>query len=127
MSNKMGKLLNYCKNIDIHRQIGKPFGHPHFLWNTQPFHHDVNYDSLLFDSVIDDASFAKDTINTLDVVDDQASPNDFVDEDNGDPPPLTRLGFSVSSSTMSVTPSGGLSPSILWRDGKMDPTKLESF
>ncbi|MED6121262.1 hypothetical protein PIB30_028364 [Stylosanthes scabra] len=56
--------------------------HRRFLRRIRPFQHFVNYDSLLSDSVVDDASSSEDTIDALDIVDEQPPVDDSSDDDD---------------------------------------------
>ncbi|KAL1362303.1 hypothetical protein HN51_010569 [Arachis hypogaea] len=72
--------------------------HRRFLRRIHPFHHLVNYDTILSDSVVDAASSSEDAIDALDIVDEQSTLGDTSDDDDtadaGEEPSLIQLNVS---------------------------------
>ncbi|KAK7258093.1 hypothetical protein RIF29_32542 [Crotalaria pallida] len=66
------------------------FHHHHLHRNTRPTHY-FNYDSLLSDSANDDATGGEDTIDALDIVDEQQPPQ----EDEEDDEPFDQIKVSA--------------------------------
>ncbi|TKY67778.1 hypothetical protein E2542_SST10674 [Spatholobus suberectus] len=64
--------------------------------HSPPSPHDVNYDSLLSDSGNDDAIAGEDTIDALDVVEDQPQDTAYVDADADDEEPFDQTTNAAS-------------------------------
>lgn len=79
----------------LHSRLSHSHSHPrfhHLHRNPRPSLHDFNYDSLLSDSVNDDATTGEDTIDALDIIDEQQTQQE---DEEDDEPPFDRIKVSA--------------------------------